>query len=176
MSMDWPALFKPELAPWEVAGRAALIYVSVQALLRVLGRKELGRWGVPDVVLLFLVGTSVRTTIVGRDTSLTSAVVGLTTIALLDWVQSLVTSRSERWADVLEGPVRRLVRNGELQRDVLRSRRVSEGELLAHVRERGGERLSDIKDAFLERSGKVTVILLAPGERRSRTAEPAGGG
>ncbi len=27
------------------------------------------------------------------------------------------------------------------------------------VHEKGGERLEDVKDAFLERSGKVTVVL-----------------
>ncbi len=161
------ALFRPALAPWDVVVRAAVMYVFVQLVFRVLGRKELGRWGLPDVVLLFLLGTSVRMTIVGSDASLTSAMIGLATIACLDWIQSWVTAHSERWADILEGPLRQLVRDGQVQRDVLRRSRLSESELLAYVRERGGEAIRDVKDAFIERSGKVTVVLRPPGERGS---------
>lgn len=46
-----------------------------------------------------------------------------------------------------------------LQRDVMRATRVSEDELLAHVRRLGKESLRDVKDAFLERSGSITIVL-----------------
>jgi uncharacterized membrane protein YcaP (DUF421 family) len=158
-SLTLAGLFAPELPPWEVALRAAFVYVFIQVLFRALGRKELGRWGLPDVVLLFLLGTAVRTSIVGKDASLTSAMVGLSTIALLDWLLSRASARSDRVADLLEGPVRQLVRDGEILDRQLRRVRLSRSELLAHVHEKGGESLSDVKHAFLERSGKVTVVL-----------------
>ncbi len=101
----------------------------------------------------------VRQSIVDHDISLTSAMVALATIAVLDWFLSLLTSRSERAADVIEGRVRQLVRDGELQHHVLRRVRLSRSELLATVRERGGESLDDVKHAFLTRTGKVTVVL-----------------
>lgn len=158
-SFTLTGLFAPELPPWEVALRAAFVYVFIQLLFRVLGRKELGRWGLPDVVLLFLLGTSVRTSIVGSDASLTSAMVGLSTIALLDWLLSRASARSDRVADLLEGPVRHLVRDGEVLDAELRRIRLSRSELLAYVHEKGAESLSDVKHAFLERSGKVTIVL-----------------
>jgi uncharacterized membrane protein YcaP (DUF421 family) len=159
MSLDLHAMWTPELAPLEVVIRATIIYAFVQVLFRLVGRKELGRWGPSDVVLLFLITTAARTSIVADDSSLTTAMIGLATIIGLDWAMSFLTSRSRRAADVLEGPVRRLVRDGELQHDVLRKTRITEDELLAHVREKGRESLADVKDAFLERSGKVTVVL-----------------
>src|SRR5512142_3167749 len=99
-SFTFTGLFAPELPPWEVALRAAFVYVFIQLIFRAVGRKELGRWGLPDVVLLFLLGTSVRTSIVGKDASLTSAMIGLSTIALLDWLLSTATARSDRLADL----------------------------------------------------------------------------
>lgn len=156
---DFVGLWVPELAPWEVMFRAAFVYVLVQVLFRAVGRKELGRWGTSDVALLFLVATAARKSIVADDASLTTAAIGLGTIVGLDWLLSLLTSRSARAADLLEGPIRQLVRDGELVRAELRRTRVSEDELLARVRERGRESLADVKDAFLERSGKITVVL-----------------
>ncbi|ACL66716.1 conserved hypothetical protein [Anaeromyxobacter dehalogenans 2CP-1] len=155
------ALWRPELPPWEVVFRAAFVYLFVQVLFRVVGRKEFARWGVSDIVLLFLVTTAVRKTLVADDASLTTAVVALTTLVALDWLFSLVTSRSRRAADLLEGRIRQLVRDGVLQRDVMRATRVSEDELLAHVRRLGKGSLADVKDAYLERSGSITVVLRA---------------
>jgi len=159
MDVDWAGMWQPELAPLEVVVRAAAIYLFVQVLFRLVGRKELGRWGASDVVLLFLITTAARMSIVADDPSLTSAMIGLATIVGLAWAQSWLSSRSRRVADVLEGPVRQLVRDGELQRDVMRRTRISEDELLAHLREKGKDRLDDVRDAFLERSGKITFLL-----------------
>jgi uncharacterized membrane protein YcaP (DUF421 family) len=158
-AIDLETMWKPELSPLEVVLRASIIYAFLIVLLRVVGRKELGRWGAPDVVLLFLISVAARQTIVGEDRSLTTAMVALGTLLGLDWALSAITARSSWLADLLEGKVRQLVRDGELQRDVMRRTRISEDELLEQVRRAGKETLADLKDAFLERSGKITVVL-----------------
>jgi uncharacterized membrane protein YcaP (DUF421 family) len=163
-SFDLASLWTPELAPLEVIFRAVTIYVFIQVLFRVVGRKELGRWGPSDVVLLFLITTAARKSLVANDASLTTAMIALATIVLLDLALSAISARSTRAANLLQGPVRQLVRDGALQHEVMRKTRISEDELLAHVREKGKESLADVKDAFLERSGKITVVLR---ERRS---------
>ncbi len=158
-AIDLESMWKPELSPLEVVLRAAIIYAFLIVAFRVVGRKELGRWGASDVVLLFLISVAARQTIVGEDRSLTTAMVALGTLLGLDWALSALTARSSRLADLLEGKVRQLVRDGELQRDVMRRTRISEDELLEQVRRAGKETLADLKDAFLERSGKITVVL-----------------
>jgi uncharacterized membrane protein YcaP (DUF421 family) len=156
---DLARMWKPDIPPWEVALRAAIIYGFVQLVFRIAGRKELGRWGTPEVALLFLVTVATRKSIVADDESLTTAMVALATIVVLDRILSALTSRSRRTADLVEGPVRQLVRAGKIDREEMSRARLSEDELLARVRERGKERLEDVKDAFLERSGNVTIIF-----------------
>lgn len=156
---DLTDLWKPELHPGEVVVRAAIMYLLLQVVFRVAGRKAIERWGLPEVALLFLVTTAVRTSIVGDDDSLTSALVGLVTIVALDRMIAVLTFRSRRLADLIEGPVVQLVRDGAVDRAALSRVRVSEDELLGHARARGRERLDDIKDAFFERSGKVTIVF-----------------
>jgi uncharacterized membrane protein YcaP (DUF421 family) len=157
-SFDFAALWSPELPPQEVIFRAAFVYLFIQVLFRLAGRKELARWGASDIVLLFLIATAARKSIVADDASLTTAAIALATIVGLDTLLSAVTARSPRIADLVEGPVRQLVRDGALQRDVMRKTRISEDELLARAREKGKESLAEVKDAFLERSGKITIV------------------
>jgi uncharacterized membrane protein YcaP (DUF421 family) len=159
VDLDLHRMWVPELAPLEVILRASIVYGFVTLLFRLAGRKELGRWGASDVVLLFLVTTAARMSIVADDPSVTSTMIGLATIVALDWALSALSARSERFADLVEGPVRRLVKDGALQHAALRRTRISEAELLAHVRQRGRERLDEVKDAWLERSGKVSIVF-----------------
>ncbi len=79
---DWHRLWVPHLTPWEVALRATFVYFLAQLLFRVVGRKELSRYGTHDIILLLIVSTSVRQSIVGSDSSLTSAAVALRTIVV----------------------------------------------------------------------------------------------
>lgn len=156
---DLASLLVPELHPLEVVLRAALAYLSVQVVFRIAGRKAFGRWGPPEIVLLFLVSTAMRKSIVADDPSVTTAMIALVTIVALDRVATTLTARSARSADVVEGPVLQLVREGKLDRAAMARARLGEHELLARVRAKGRERLDEIRDAWFERSGEVTIVF-----------------
>jgi uncharacterized membrane protein YcaP (DUF421 family) len=158
-TFDLARIWSPELNPLEVVFRAATIYLFVQLAFRVAGRKALQRWGLPEIVLLFLVTTAVRKAIVADDESLTTAMIALATIAGLDRIVTTVAARWCKAADVLEGPVLRLVRDGALDRAAMARARLGEHELLSRVRARGRERLDEIRDAWFERSGEVTIVF-----------------
>lgn len=149
----------PELNPLETVLRAALAYLSVLVVFRLAGRKAFQRWGPPEIVLLFLVSTAMRKSIVADDRSLTTAVLALVTIVALDRVVTTLIARARRSADVIEGPVLQLVRDGALDHAAMRRARLGEHELLARVREKGHERLDEIRHAFFERSGEVTIVF-----------------
>jgi uncharacterized membrane protein YcaP (DUF421 family) len=51
------------------------------------------------------------------------------------------------------------VKDGRIQEDELRRARMSHSQLLAYVHATGGETLDEVKHAFVERSGTVTVVL-----------------
>jgi uncharacterized membrane protein YcaP (DUF421 family) len=156
---DWHGMWWPQAPPWEVALRATVIYFFIIALFRAAGRKELSRYATHDIILLFLITTAARQSIVGTDTSLTTAFVGLATIIGWNWLASYAAARSSRAATVIDGPVRRLIANGRVDDAELGQARLSREELTALLRRQGRDDLSDVKDAYLERSGRVTFIL-----------------
>jgi uncharacterized membrane protein YcaP (DUF421 family) len=156
---DFARMWIPEWSPLEVAVRAAIIYLFVQILFRLAGRKELARYSTSDVALLFLVSTAARKSIVGEDSSLTAAMVALATIVGLDVLFSWLSFRSRRVADVVEGPPRKLVHGGRVDEEELRRTRISRDELVAHLRGHGRTRLEDVEEAYLERSGKITFVF-----------------
>jgi uncharacterized membrane protein YcaP (DUF421 family) len=158
-TFDLERIFSPELNPLETVLRAGVVYLLVHLVFRLAGRKALQRWGLPEVVLLFLVTVAVRKSIVSDDESVTTAMIALATIAGLDRLVTTLTARWREVADVIEGPVVQLVRDGKLDRAAMARVRIGEHELLSRVREKGRERVEDIRHAWFERSGEVTIVF-----------------
>jgi uncharacterized membrane protein YcaP (DUF421 family) len=156
---DWHAMWAPTWHPATVAVRAAMIYLLVQAMFRVIGRKELARYSTFDIAVLFLITVAARQSIVGDDKSITSAAIGLGTILGLDWFLSYLCFRSSTAARIIQGPVPRLVHDGIVDEHALRRHRMSREQLQAFLRQHGHHDIGDVADAYLERNGSVSFVF-----------------
>jgi uncharacterized membrane protein YcaP (DUF421 family) len=163
--IDWAHMWLPVQSPLETILRSVIVYVVVHVSFRMLGRRELRRYSMASIVVLFLIAVALREAIVRDDVSLTTAFVGFGTLLVLDRVAGLLSNASPSLAHIIEGPVRELVRDGQVDQVELRRAHVTMEHLLAAVRERGCEDLSNVKRAYLERSGKITVVFEREGPR-----------
>lgn len=145
--------------PLEVVLRATLIYFFAQVVMRLIGRKELGRYSNFDVALLFLVTVALRRSMVRDDDSLTTAFVALATLGAWDRFFSWLSSRSRKAAQVLEGTPVELVRDGKLLERNMRKSLISKEELLSRLRSQGTESLRRVRAAYMEPDGKVTFLM-----------------
>ena len=96
VAIDWRAMWVPTWSPLEVVLRASAVYTVVQILFRYIGSKELGRYATHELAMVTLITVAARQAIVGPDVSLTSAIVGLITVATLEWLLSYLSFRSQR--------------------------------------------------------------------------------
>src|SRR3954454_4766370 len=110
----------------DVVIRAAVIYVFVWLVLRGLGKRELGEITAFELVLLFIIGDLVQQSITQNDTSVTAAVLAISTITMLILAQSFATYRWKRVRPALEGSPVVLVYEGTIMRDALRQQRMTD--------------------------------------------------
>src|SRR3954463_4343316 len=87
----------------DIVIRAACVFVFVWLGLRALGKRELGEMTAFELVLLFVIGDLVQQSITQNDTSITAAILAVSTISLLILVQSYAVFRLEKARPVLEG-------------------------------------------------------------------------
>jgi uncharacterized membrane protein YcaP (DUF421 family) len=142
----------------DVILRAAVVYVFVSLVLRALGKRELGELTAFELVLLFVIGDLVQQSITDNDTSVTAAVLAISTIALLIVVQSYVVFRWKRTRPVLEGEPVVLVHQGRLVEPVIRRERMTVDEIREAARKQGIEDLGAVRVAILETDGKVSFL------------------
>ena len=152
-------LFVPTLSPLEVIVRVGLVYLLVLVLFRLFGRSQQARHAGFDLVVLFLLGTALRKTLVVDDESVTTGALALVTLFALDWLMSLLTFRSERFSLLVEGRPRRIVLDGAPLEDELARSRINVHEVREHLREKGTEELSRVRAAYVERDGRITFVM-----------------
>ena len=76
----WHDIFYIKISVGDKILRSILIYVFLIAMLRVVGKRELGQSNTLDLVVLLLVANAVQNGIIGNDLSVTGAAIGAATL------------------------------------------------------------------------------------------------
>lgn len=142
----------------DIVIRAAVMFVFLAVITRMIGRRELGEMEPTDLILLVVLGDLTQQAITQSDTSLTGAALAIGTMALLTVAASYVSFRFRRARPVLEGVPVVLISDGELLKRNLHRERITIDELAAQARLQQIARLSDVRWAILETSGQISFI------------------
>jgi uncharacterized membrane protein YcaP (DUF421 family) len=145
----------------DIVLRAAVAYVFIIFLLRIIGRRELSTLAPSDLVLLVVMGDLVQNGVTQSDQSVTGVFLALSTFALLTVVVSVVTYKSRRAQTLVEGAPLILVQDGKPVEENLRSERLNIDDVAEEARGQGIERLDEVKWCVLETSGTMSFIKAA---------------
>lgn len=142
----------------DIVLRAAVAYVFILFMLRIIGRRELSTLAPSDLVLLVVMGDLVQNGVTQSDQSVTGVFLALSTFALLTVAVSVLTFKSRRAQTVIEGAPLILVQDGRPVEKNLRSERLNIDDVAEEARGQGIERLDEIKWCVLESSGSLSFI------------------
>jgi uncharacterized membrane protein YcaP (DUF421 family) len=146
-------------APWWVyALRGMGVYLGLLILLRLLGKRSFGEMTTFDIVVLMLVGGTLRTAIIGDDNAPLAPVIGVLAIFLLDKALAWIAARWPAFDRLVEGKDSLLAREGRLIEGALRRHDVSEAAFGRMLREQGLRDVGDVAEVRLEANGKISVL------------------
>ena len=148
--MDWHELGM-------TAARAVLIYAVMLVVIRVLGKRTIGNFTAFDLLVALMLGEVVDEIIYG-DVRFLQGTVAIVVIAALAYADSWLAFSSPRMEALLEGTPSVVVRDGEYDRAGMRAERVSENDVLGHLRAQGIRDMREVKRAVMEVDGIVSVI------------------
>ncbi|HEX7172394.1 MAG TPA: DUF421 domain-containing protein [Candidatus Limnocylindria bacterium] len=142
----------------DIALRAAVIFLALYFLVRLMGKRELGQMTPFELIVLVVIGDLIQQGVTQNDFSLTGAIIAISTIAFLALLMSWA-SYLWPWAErVLEGEPRVIVRDGEVLTGNLRRNRLTVSEIESEMRLAGIGTMSEVAWAILEPRGKISFI------------------
>ncbi len=141
-----------------VAVRTAIVFVLLVVGVRATGKRQTGELNVHDLLLVLILANAVQNAMTKGDGRLSVALVSAGTLVLLGWLLATLTSRRPRCESWLVGAPTVLAQDGRAVRRHLHREGVSEGELMAAVRDQGLAGLAAVRLAVLEIDGTISVV------------------
>jgi uncharacterized membrane protein YcaP (DUF421 family) len=142
----------------DIVIRAAVIFVFIWLLMRVIGRRELSSMEPFDLIMLVVIGDLVQQGVTQQDVSVTGALLAATTIGLLTILLAALNYRFPRLRPALEGRPVVLVEDGKPIEPNLKRERITLEELAAQARLKEIDSISKVRFAVLETSGAISFI------------------
>lgn len=169
-------LFGFQAPPWELIVRGTCVYWFLFLLFRFILRRDAGSLALADILLIVLIADASQNGMAGEYKTLSEAFVLVGTIAFWNYLIDQLSIRYEGFARFAEPPVTPLVRHGRVLSENMRRQMVTMDELKAQLRESGLERIGDVKHAFLEADGHISIIRwTSSGDRRRKEGTPGAG-
>jgi uncharacterized membrane protein YcaP (DUF421 family) len=144
--------------------RAAVGYLVLLLTVRVIGRRTASMMAPFDLALLFLVGGILIGAIIGEDHSFVGGISALFTIGLTHILVSWAKTRFPTVGRIVDGTPVVVYEHGRWHQDRMRKLRLTQQDVMAAVRQRGMERLEQVRFAIAERDGKIAIIAQPEGQ------------
>jgi uncharacterized membrane protein YcaP (DUF421 family) len=161
--MKWSQLFGLHMSVAEILLRGSMIYWFLFLIFRFVLRRDVGSVGVADILLLVIIADASQNAMAGEYKSISEGMILIATIAGWNLVLDWLAYRSPVIDRLVSPPTLPLVRHGKiLQRNMARQF-LTKDELMAKLREQGITQLSDVRHAFLEGDGQISVIPVRKG-------------
>lgn len=148
----------------EVAIRTTIIFVYTLLLLRMLGKRGVAQLSLFEVTIIIGLGSAVGDPMFGADVPLVHAMLVIGIIVFLYRLFTSLIRRSERFEKFVEGTPSCLLSNGRVELKALNAERISQEELFEILRVAGITHLGEVKRAYLEQSGQLSIFAFPPNE------------
>ncbi|HKO56524.1 MAG TPA: YetF domain-containing protein [Thermoanaerobaculia bacterium] len=163
MDPPWSTTFHLTVSPLEIIVRGSIIYLVLFFVL-VKFRRPAGGLGVGDLLLLVLIADAAQNAMSADYKSVPDGLILIGTLLFwnlfIDWL-----AVRWKWLDAkLHPKPLPLARDGEMIEENMRRRWVTPAELEGRIREHGMEEVGDVKVAYMEGDGKISIIGFDPSD------------
>ena len=156
--IDWSEVLGITVSPWELMLRGTVVYWFLFLAFRLVVRRDLGSIALSDMLLVILIADAAQNAMSSDYRSVTDGIVLICTIlgwnVLVDWV----AYRSPYMRRLFIPRALPLVRDGAILQHNLRKEFLTLEELQEKLREHGVSDVQEVKAAYMESDGTVTVL------------------
>ena len=156
--VNWASVFVPDTPFLEIFVRGTIMYLGLFAMLRFL-RREAGTIGIADLLVLVLIADAAQNAMAANYTSLTDGLFLVATIVGWSYVLNWLGYQFPLAGRFVHPPPLPLIHNGKLLRMNMRREFVTLDELRTHLREQGVDDIGQVRRAFIEGDGRISVIM-----------------
>ncbi|MEI8392353.1 MAG: YetF domain-containing protein [Actinomycetes bacterium] len=155
----WHNIFHLEPSVLEKVIRPIFIYIFLLVGLRLGGRREFSQLNMLDFIVLLAVANAVQNGIIGQDDSVSGALIGASSLLLVNGIAVLLTRHSRGMRRLLIGSESVLIKDGLAYDRSIRRERLGPEDIHQAITEAGGRSIEEVELCVIEPNGHIVVRL-----------------
>lgn len=159
---DWERILvndQPLAFLWEVGFRSLMMFIVLLIVLKLAGKRGIKQLSIFELVIIIALGSAAGDPMFYEDVGLIHGTLVLLVVLLLYRGLTWITNKSPRIEKFLEGRPECLLSEGQLTRDQFAGNNLGRDEFFSTLRMHSIEHLGQVKKAYLETSGDVSVFF-----------------
>lgn len=159
--VDLGELFVLSLPIAEIVLRGSVVYWFLFALFRLIARRDIGAVGLADVLVVVIIADAAQNAMAGGYETISDGLVLISTIVFWNVTVDWLSYRFPSFRRLVQPRTLLLIDRGRILHRNLRQELMSTSDLMGKLREKGVERPEQVKRAYMESDGTITVIKRA---------------
>ena len=156
--IDWHEIFVPQSPLAGVIVRGTLTYSMLFLILRFLLKRQSGVIGIADLLVVVLIADAAQNAMASEYKSITEGALLVLTIVFWNYFLDWLGYRFPIFQRFVRPPPLKLIENGRMLRQNMRQEMITPEELNSQLRQQGIESCDEVKEAFIEGDGRVSII------------------
>lgn len=172
-AIDWDKILIPDTPLLEIFLRGSLMYLFVFILLRGILKRQAGSVGITDLLVLVLIADAAQNAMADDYKSVPDGILLVSTIVFWNWFLEWLAFHWPWFEKLIHPGPLMIVRHGRMIRDHMGRELLTEEDLMCQLRLQGIEKLNEVKHAYMEGDGKISIIKKDGSQSRKSTDTPA---
>lgn len=149
--------------------RTLILYITVTAAIRLMGKRQIGDMQPSELVITLLISEIAAIPLQDKDQPVINGIVAVFLLVILEICVSAITLKSFKARKLLSGKSVVIIKNGTVDRQAMRDLRMTVFDLIELLRGQNVFNIEDVSFAILEANGNLSVLL--KGSKQNATAE-----
>ncbi len=164
---EWERFLMNDL-PWhfllEVAVRSAIMFILLLFTLKLTGKRGVRQLSVFETVIIIALGSAAGDPMFYEDVGIIPAVTVFLAIILLYRLVTWFTGINKRFEEFIEGKTECIISNGTFNLASFEKESLAQDEFFSELRMQSVEHLGQVKSAYLETNGQVSIYYFEDAE------------
>ncbi|AOZ94596.1 hypothetical protein PNBC_13955 [Paenibacillus crassostreae] len=138
--------------------RTLLMYVVIYATIRIMGKREIGKLSIFDLVISIMIAEIAVFVIDDIKRPVMDGIIPMVTLVLLQIVIAQIGLKSRKLRLLFDGKPTVLISNGKIHREAMKNQRYNLDDLMFQIRQKDIDNIANVEFAILETTGQLTVF------------------
>lgn len=138
--------------------KTTVLYVYIMLCYRLMGKKEVGKLGIIDLIVSVLIAELAAMSIESNETSILVSLIPIAVLVVIQISLSYISLKSVKVRKLIDGSPKIIINKGKVDFKEMSKLRYSLDDLISQLREQSIKSIEEVKYAILENNGKLSIF------------------